>query len=35
MPERRRCSGPDAKSQVTLQYVNGQPVGAAKIVVSI
>ena len=27
--------GPDAKSQVTLQYVGGKPVGAAKIVVSI
>jgi S-adenosylmethionine synthetase len=27
--------GPDAKSQVTLQYVNGRPVKATKIVVSI
>jgi S-adenosylmethionine synthetase len=27
--------GPDAKSQVTLQYVNGKPVQATKIVVSI
>ena len=27
--------GPDAKSQVTLQYVEGKPVRAAKIVVSI
>jgi S-adenosylmethionine synthetase len=27
--------GPDAKSQVTLQYVNGKPVRATKIVVSI
>jgi S-adenosylmethionine synthetase len=27
--------GPDSKSQVTLQYVNGRPVGATKIVVSI
>jgi S-adenosylmethionine synthetase len=27
--------GPDAKSQVTLQYVGGKPVGATKIVVSI
>ena len=26
--------GPDAKSQVTLRYVNGSPVGAASIVVS-
>jgi len=26
--------GPDAKSQVTLRYVNGKPVGAASIVVS-
>ena len=26
--------GPDAKSQVTLRYVNGQPVGATSIVVS-
>lgn len=26
--------GPDAKSQVTLRYVNGQPVGATAIVVS-
>ena len=27
--------GPDAKSQVTLQYIDGKPVRAAKIVVSI
>ena len=27
--------GPDAKSQVTLQYVDGKPVGATKIVVSV
>jgi S-adenosylmethionine synthetase len=27
--------GPDSKSQVTLQYVNGQPVRATKVVVSI
>ena len=27
--------GPDAKSQVTLQYVGGKPVGATKVVVSI
>jgi S-adenosylmethionine synthetase len=27
--------GPDAKSQVTLQYANGKPVGATKVVVSI
>src|SRR5271165_691679 len=27
--------GPDSKSQVTLQYVDGRPVGATKIVVSI
>jgi S-adenosylmethionine synthetase len=27
--------GPDSKSQVTLQYVNGRPVGATKVVVSI
>jgi S-adenosylmethionine synthetase len=27
--------GPDAKSQVTLQYVNGRPIGATKVVVSI
>jgi S-adenosylmethionine synthetase len=27
--------GPDAKSQVTLRYVNGRPVGATKVVVSI
>jgi S-adenosylmethionine synthetase len=27
--------GPDAKSQVTLQYVDGKPVRAAKIVVSV
>src|SRR6201986_5155725 len=27
--------GPDAKSQVTLQYVDGKPVCAAKVVVSI
>lgn len=27
--------GPDAKSQVTLQYVNGKPVSATRIVVSI
>ena len=27
--------GPDAKSQVTLQYVNGKPVRATKVVVSI
>ena len=27
--------GPDAKSQVTLQYVDGKPVRAAKVVVSI
>ena len=27
--------GPDAKSQVTLQYVNGKPVRVAKLVVSI
>ena len=27
--------GPDAKSQVTLQYAEGKPVGAAKVVVSI
>ncbi|HVI52440.1 MAG TPA: methionine adenosyltransferase [Candidatus Sulfotelmatobacter sp.] len=26
--------GPDAKSQVTLRYVNGKPVGAASVVVS-
>ena len=26
--------GPDAKSQVTLRYVNGRPVGAASVVVS-
>ena len=26
--------GPDAKSQVTLQYVNGKPVGAAAVLVS-
>jgi S-adenosylmethionine synthetase len=26
--------GPDAKSQVTLRYVNGQPVGATSVVVS-
>ncbi|WOF75948.1 methionine adenosyltransferase [Parvibaculaceae bacterium PLY_AMNH_Bact1] len=26
--------GPDSKSQVTLKYVNGQPVGAASVVVS-
>jgi len=27
--------GPDSKSQVTLQYVNGQPIRATKVVVSI
>jgi S-adenosylmethionine synthetase len=27
--------GPDAKSQITLQYVNGKPVGATRVVVSI
>jgi S-adenosylmethionine synthetase len=27
--------GPDAKSQVTLQYVNGRPVRATKVVVSV
>jgi S-adenosylmethionine synthetase len=27
--------GPDAKSQVTLQYVDGKPVGATKVVVSV
>src|SRR5207248_2176241 len=27
--------GPDAKSQVTLQYIDGKPVRAAKVVVSI
>ena len=27
--------GPDAKSQVTLQYANGKPIGATKVVVSI
>jgi S-adenosylmethionine synthetase len=27
--------GPDSKSQITLQYADGKPVGAAKVVVSI
>jgi S-adenosylmethionine synthetase len=27
--------GPDSKSQVTLQYANGKPVGATKVVVSV
>ena len=29
-PARRTVLGPDAKSQVTLQYENGKPVGAAR-----
>jgi len=40
LSEARHCGktpllGPDAKSQVTLQYVNGRPVGATKVVVSV
>ena len=31
---REKLLGPDAKSQVTLRYVNGKPVGATAIVVS-
>lgn len=30
----QECLGPDAKSQVTLEYKNGYPVGAKKILVS-
>ena len=29
-PARRRCSGPDSKSQVTVQYENGKPVGVTR-----
>ena len=34
LPARRPIFGPDAKSQVTLQYVNGKPVKATSVVVS-
>ena len=30
--DEKPCSGPDAKSQVTVQYENGKPVGATQIV---
>ena len=35
MPGKRRCWAPTSKSQVTLQYADGKPVRATKIVVSI
>ena len=33
-PARRRVLGPDSKSQVTVRYENGKPVGVTQIVVS-